>query len=152
MSDRFWSKVDRSAGADACWLWTASTNRKGYGRFRFDGETRLAHRVSFIIATGGDPGSLLVCHHCDNPPCVNPAHLFLGTVADNSADMVAKGRSPRQCGERSGMAKLTADDVRAMRRMRSQGFPLTTIGETYGVHPAHASRVTRGTRWPVGAA
>lgn len=77
---------------DGCWLWTGNRMAKGYGLFAVEGINHRAHRVSYEMATGQHPGSLFVCHHCDNPSCVNPAHLFLGTAQDNTNDMLAKGR------------------------------------------------------------
>lgn len=77
---------------DECWPWTAATRRRGYGIFTVNRRNFVAHRLAFQVATGIDPGELLVCHTCDNPPCCNPAHLFLGTNSDNMRDMVAKGR------------------------------------------------------------
>jgi hypothetical protein len=142
---RFWSKVDRSGD---CWVWQACRNPAGYGRFRLDGRAQLAHRVSYRWAVGVDLGDLCVCHRCDNPPCVNPAHLFVATPAENSADMRAKGRSHRQVGELSGKAKLTEADVATILDLRAGGATLTEIARRFGVHSAHASRICRGLRWP----
>jgi hypothetical protein len=90
---RFWAKVQKSAG---CWTWTANHLPKGYGVIGVgaaDQGLKLAHRVSWEIHFGPIPAGLFVCHRCDNPPCVRPDHLFLGTVQDNVDDMVAKGRA-----------------------------------------------------------
>ena len=96
LAERFWEKVDRSGGTDACWPWIGAIGVHGYGRVNLDGRsTGIASRVAWTL-TFGDPGDLGVLHRCDNPPCCNPAHLFLGTQLDNSRDMVAKGRAAWQ--------------------------------------------------------
>jgi hypothetical protein len=88
--DRFWSKVRKTEG---CWEWTAGTYRKGYGKFSVARSTNAqAHRVSWQMGSGPIPDGLFVCHHCDNPSCVRPDHLFLGTNRDNVRDCVQKGR------------------------------------------------------------
>lgn len=92
LAERLWAKVDRT---ESCWIWTGGTNIKGYGCIGLGERGRgkaLAHRVSWELAFGPIPDGLWVLHHCDNPPCVRPDHLWLGTAADNNRDMVAKGR------------------------------------------------------------
>lgn len=97
---RFWPRVNRPCESDACWLWTGHKIPRGYGRLRLNGRLILAHRVAYELEIGPVPNGLLVLHHCDVRACVNPAHLFLGTHADNAADRDAKGRQAK--GNRHG--------------------------------------------------
>jgi hypothetical protein len=89
---RFYSKIDKPEDPNSCWAWTGSRNSEGYGNFYVDGRIVGAHRYSFQYHKGEIPEGMCVCHTCDNPSCVNPAHFFLGTKADNNRDKVAKGR------------------------------------------------------------
>jgi hypothetical protein len=92
LPERFWSRVDTSGGLWACWPWTRGRNGAGYGLISQQHRDVSAHRLSWELANGPIPPGLYVCHTCDNPPCCNPSHLFLGTPTDNVRDMYAKGR------------------------------------------------------------
>jgi DNA-binding Xre family transcriptional regulator len=110
---RFWSKVDRSGD---CWLWTGARRPLGYGALKVDGHVLHAHRVAYELVYGEIPAELVVLHTCDNPPCVNPAHLRLGTRSDNTRDMYAKGRYG---GRKRGTRQLeAAQPVRVRIRLR----------------------------------
>lgn len=177
-SRRFWSKVDASAGADGCWLWTAAKSEKGYGIFGLRGKTYKAPRIAYREGYGSDPGPLHVCHNCpggDNPACVNPTHLFLGTIQINNADMVRKGRhvpGGTRCGKngkwRRGPehpntgrstdyapqgeahpgAKLSGDDVRAIRERYAQGgISYVRLAAHYGVNQSAIAKIVTRKHW-----
>jgi hypothetical protein len=143
LEERFWSKVDRSGD---CWIWTASLNAAGYGRIG-EGRERvwLSHRLAYRLAYGVDPADQYVCHRCDNPPCCNPRHLFLGTHADNMADAAQKGRGIR--GEIHPLTSLAEADVIAMRHMRARGASYREVGEAFGVTGSSARSICTGINW-----
>ena len=141
---RFWSMVDRR-GPDDCWPWTGDLSVRGYGRIWYQGKTRYAHRVSYELHYAPISEGMFVCHSCDNPRCVNPAHLFLGTAADNSKDMTVKGRAAE--GERHGTCKLKEGDIPAIRKLATEGLTYTEIGTRYGVAYGVISRVVRCETW-----
>ena len=147
---KFWRHVP---GFDprTCWEWMGTIMiRGGYGQFqhmRNGIRTRYrAHRVSWELHNGPIPKGLLVLHHCDNPPCVNPNHLFLGTPKDNTHDMIRKGRMPR--GSARPRTKLTEDIVRDMRSKYANGGILgRELAEEYGVTQWAVFPILRGETW-----
>ena len=147
LADRFWSKVDRRE-VDECWLWTAATNEHGYGVMRPEGKrsgaTVKAHRVSLELA-GVEVEGRVVRHSCDNPPCVNPAHLSVGSPADNAADRNERNRTAR--GSRSGTHKLTEDQVREVRRRVAGGDLHRNVAADHGVSRSTVTRIANGGGW-----
>lgn len=140
---RFWDKVDKS---DDCWEWLAYKDKDGYGRFRVDGQWVGAHRFVFEMKCGRIPAGMCVCHSCDNPSCVNPEHLWLGTHEDNLRDMAEKGRArcPGHKGESNGRAKLTEEDVRGIRQLKE---PVPLIAKCFGVSEGQIYRIRSGQHW-----
>ena len=114
LAERFWAKVD-VRGPGECWAFTGSPGMHGYGVIRDKNKQRRAHRVSYELSKGEIPEGMVVCHSCDNPPCVNPNHLFLGTVQANNRDMDRKGRRNVARGSDRRGSKLTDDLVREIR-------------------------------------
>ncbi|MFD8144760.1 HNH endonuclease [Streptomyces sp. NPDC059708] len=147
LADRFWAKVDRNGPGD-CWLWTAATNEHGYGVMRPTGQrsgpTVKAHRVSLTLS-GVDVEGFVVLHACDNPPCVNPAHLSVGTKADNSADMVSRDRHAR--GSRSGTSKLTEQQVLEIRARCAAGELHRALAVEYGVSRVAITNIVTRKTW-----
>ena len=145
VEERFWSKVWKRA-PHYCWHWMASTSAYGYGQFRLSGRTLLAHRVSYKLTHGTLRSDQIVCHKCDTPSCVNPNHLWLGSLGDNNADRHAKGRSSggAQAGSRNPMARLTDDEAREI--AESTG-PLKEVAAKYGIPFQTVSGIRRGRLW-----
>ena len=133
--ERFWAFVRKS---DSCWVWTGDVVQGGYGRFQMHGTKVLAHRMSYEIAFGAFDASLKVLHRCDNPPCVNPAHLWLGTAKDNALDAMAKGRLSY------GGGKLTPDIVRSIRTSQA---PARELASALGITVTTVYDIRRGKTW-----
>ena len=150
--EKFWSKVRRGA-ADECWPWTAGSTQRGYGVLYARGSRDshwLAHRYSYTLHNGAIPPGLCVCHSCDNPPCVNPAHLWVGTRRQNSQDMIDKGRNVLPAiseGERSHFARLRRKQVIEIRRRAEAGETNSALAREFGVTRRTVDRVVNGQTW-----
>lgn len=136
-----------------CWLWSGapgdSSKTGQYGRFRINGPQEKAHRASWLLYRGDIPDGLHVLHSCDNPACVNPHHLFLGTNLDNVMDRVSKGRSGWESrpGEAHPMSRLTEADVRSIRTRYAAGTRGRALAKEYGVNPATVSEIITRRKW-----
>lgn len=142
------SEPSHAQGPNGCWEWTGYRDKHGYGRLKAtNGKTILAHRASWIVHRGEIPSGKHICHSCDNPPCCNPSHLFLGTIAENKADSIKKGRHrmpPPARGEAHYRAVLTEADVQKIRVDERLNY---VIAAEYGVHAAHIGQIKRRIKW-----
>lgn len=146
---RWWTKVDIRT-PDECWPWTAGTFHYGHGCFSVKGKSVPAHRWGYSQLVGPIPSGLFVCHSCDNPPCCNPRHWFLGTALDNMRDKVAKGRhrapgpTNPASGERNGRCKLTTADVALI---RSSSDSKSALARRFGIGRTQIRRILEGESW-----
>jgi hypothetical protein len=160
VEERFWEKVDKSAGPDGCWPWMAGTDRGGYGQFKVSGRMVGAHCVAYGLTKGPIAAGLDVLHDCDNRPCCNPSHLWPGTHTDNMQDAASKGRTARgerngththpervARGERRNTAKLTETQVREVRWLSAAGNTHREIARLMGVSDSNIGRIVRGKTW-----
>ena len=138
---RFWAKVNK---ADGCWAWTGARHPHGYGLIKTMSGMSRAHRVSYELSKGEIPTGLMVRHECDNPGCVNPTHLVVGTARDNVRDRVDRGRSADRRGERHPLAKLTGSAVKAIKNSALAGKDLAEI---FGVSQASVSLIKNNKHW-----
>lgn len=163
--DRFDPKVDRSGGPDACHVWTGGTAKGGYGVVgMWDSSTKKqqmkkSHRLAWEFAFGPIPDDLFVCHRCDNPPCCNPSHLFLGTCKQNLADMRAKGRHSHGEGHSALLrargirginhptAKLKPTDLAEIRQFKRLGLTIREISDWFKIGRSQVYRVINGETW-----
>lgn len=160
IEERFWEKVKKT---DTCWIWTGSKRNKGYGAFSYTVGGRLiqgrAHRYSYELHKGAIRPGYFVLHKCDNPACVNPDHLFLGTNEDNIRDMLKKGRhiaGGTHCGDEGDWkrgtkhhaAKLTEEDVRELRRLHATGeWSYSQLGKRFQIGPSAAYKIVKRLLW-----
>lgn len=143
LEERFFLYVKKGPG---CWQWLSYIDPRGYGRLNYGGRPMLASRVSYLIHYGEIPEGMGVCHKCDNPPCTNPEHLFLGTPADNTADMHAKGRARKRGmkGTEHPLSKLTEADVREIRKSPEK---IAALALRFNVSRATVHSIVTGKTW-----
>lgn len=140
----FWNKVQKT---DGCWIWRGSLHDWGYGHLRHGGKDFKAHRVAWALINGPIPEGMEVLHSCDNPPCVNPSHLFLGTQQDNIDDMMQKGHYTRHAafGEANGSSKLTETQVSEI--LQAKGQTSSILASKYAVSPSLIKQIRRREIW-----
>lgn len=152
----FWAKVTKRKGA--CWVWKGALTRDGYGQVMYHGRGRGAHRLAWELTNGPVPDGKYVLHHCDNPPCINPEHLWVGTQKDNMLDCATKDRTGRggwahgnrktKNGIRRGGVKLSKDDIFKIREMLASGkFSLAQIGKKFDTVQSHIYQIKTGKCW-----
>ncbi len=158
IEDRFWSRV--AINIFGCWLWQGPPRHNGYGELHIWRKTRRAHVVAYYLATGIWPGKLRTLHTCDVRNCCNPLHLYLGTDADNSADMVARGRQAKgekngtrthpesvHRGEQCNLAKLTEEQVKEIRRLRASGRSMCSIAKQFKLVREAVRKIVNRETW-----
>ena len=155
--ERFMAKVKKT---NSCWIWIGSQAGRGYGHFWYEGRLHGSHRISYKLFCGSIPNKRYVLHHCDNPPCVNPSHLFVGTQRDNLVDASNKGRMATGDrngsrvkienmlrGEKHGMSKLTIDEVREIRDRHDSGETDKSLAQIFNIGKSQIGRIVRLESW-----
>lgn len=143
MKQKLFSKIKQ---VNDCWEWQGSLHRQGYGNFPYKNSGQLAHRVSWILFNGEIPSGMNICHKCDNPPCVNPDHLFVGSYQDNINDMFRKGRKNHQ-GENHPKVKLSSSQVLEIRELLNKKITQEEICKKYGITNGHVGSIKHKRTW-----
>lgn len=146
ISERFWNKIE-ICGDDECWNWKTQKGKQRYGKCKIDGIIFRSHRIAWELVNGKIPDGLCVCHHCDNPSCCNPRHLFLGTHKENMVDMRQKGKGARCPGISNPSAKLTESQVLEIRKLKNEGMNYTKIGSLFGVGRCEVRNICNRNTW-----
>jgi hypothetical protein len=156
----YWENVDKNGPIPKnrpelgpCWIWTGATNKKGYGVYRLNGSLQYVHRIALSLKVGQLPSSKQSCHKCDNPPCANWDHLYVGTNTTNQRDAyrrrrrIGKGTPPVAKGEAHWKHKLTAEKVKTIRELAASGVPQLQIASAMSVNQSTIQRILAGKAW-----
>jgi len=148
---RFMDKVSVPFKKNECWEWNAFKNKKGYGQIMYrDLGNVAAHRFSYLLFVGDFEQKKIICHKCDNPSCVNPNHLFVGTHGDNMRDKIKKGRAknpPLNLGVKHHLSKVNPDIVKEIRYLFSQGATQTSLATKFSLHISSMHNICRNKTW-----
>lgn len=144
--EELWENVEIKS-KDECWNYKGPKLSGGYGLFILNGKRIVASRLAYELSFGRIPDGMQVCHRCDNPPCCNPHHLFIGTSKDNAIDKIKKGRGVDNKGDRHGMAKLSTSSITDIIEMKKNGITQTEISKSLSVNQSTISRIVNGLRW-----
>jgi len=144
IKERFFSKIEKT---DTCWIWNSVRLTGNYGYFKYLGKYVRAHRMSYILANGHIPDNLLVLHTCDNPPCVNPEHLYLGTQKDNIKDKFDRGRNPNVNGSKNPVSKLSENEVLKIRELNKEKYSNEIIAKMFSIDSSAVSLIINRKRW-----
>jgi hypothetical protein len=145
--EKFFNKISKEDHEKGCWIWIGHKNKAGYGRIRQKYKDKTAHRFSWEIFNGPIPESMFICHTCDNPPCCNPDHLFLGTPKDNTQDCIKKNRQRYQKGSAHNMAKLSESEIPKIRELLKNGEKQYIIARMFNVSPMIISKIKHRKLW-----
>lgn len=144
VEDRFWERVDKRT-PDECWEWQGNKTPRGYGTIGDRDDSLYAHRLSYIFAHGEIPDGLYILHSCDNPGCVNPAHLRTGTQQDNINDALERGRIPK--GEKSTSAKLTQEQAEQIRKLNQEGVSYKRLSKMFSITKSNIAHIVKMRSW-----
>ena len=150
-AEYFWSLVI-PCPASGCWNWSKSTNKDGYGQLKAGGRMWVASRLAITLHLGYEIDGKLACHHCDNPRCCNPSHIYAGTKADNARDKATRGRENARQGSENHFAKLTEAEVEEIKRLALDGVGNAEIAARFGIHHSTVWLIKTGRTWRSNAA